>query len=362
MDITKKNTQYRSRRFGNESGVMLIVVLWILVILIIFAAGIGKRSQVSASLAEYAMGETRAKYMALSGILYAAARINEDSKDEKMSQIDTAYQCGFMINEGVSVEKLFKHIAVPGGYFNIVNSWQRPQDQARYGLSDEESRINLNGVTAADYLVLKFLIMDAGFDEKDAQTISSSVVDWVDRDSIVFNEPHGNEEAREGAAQAVKNAPFQSVYELLLIKGMTPEIFKAIKDHVTVFPQNGPLTLNFNTATPLALRSLARNFAGDRTNTTVSDADSLVEKILRHRRGFDGIDGTSDDRVIEINDLRLGSRENSIMVWMQGYQTRISNFLRLGVSALDEKSSIVYRAEAVLNRQGGNIVYWHRVQ
>jgi hypothetical protein len=228
-------------------------------------------------------------------------------------------------------------------------------------MSDEESRINLNAVTAADYQVLKFFIMDAGFKEEAARTVAVSVVDWSDQDSIVY-EPDGKKNRESGSEQLMsKNFSFQSLQELLLVKGMAPEIFAAIKDQLTVFPQGGPLAINFNTASPAVLRSLARNFTGDRTNTDVIDGDSLAQKILMYRRGPDGIDGTTDDRIVEAQDLRLNSRENSIMAQMESYRARVSNFLRLGVRAVDEKSGVVFRAEAVLSRADGKIVYWHRI-
>jgi type II secretory pathway component PulK len=348
-------------RSRDQSGSILIVVLWILVILTIFTAGISKRGQANMALSRYVVGETRAKYIALSGLQYAAARIAQDSADEESAKSDTLYQCGFVLGEGVSVDKLFKHVPVPGGHFDIVTSWQRADGQIRYGMSDEESRINLNAVTAADYQVLKFLIMDAGFEEDTAQTIAVSVVDWADQDSIVY-EPDGKKDRESGSEQLMsKNFSFQSIQELLLVKGMSPEIFAAIKDHLAVFPSRGSLAINFNTASAMVLRSLARNFTGDRTNTDAIDGDSLAEKILMYRKGPDNIDGTLDDRIVEAQDLRLNSRENSIMAQMEAYRARVSSFLRLGVRAVDEKSGVVFRAEAVLSRTDGKIVYWHRI-
>ena len=226
----KRNVQ----RSQGQSGSILIVVLWILVILTIFAAGISKRGQVNTALARYAVGEMRAKYMALSGLQYAAARIAQDGANEESVKFDTLYQCGFVLGEGLSVTKLFKHVPVPGGYFDIVTSWQRADGQIRYGMSDEESHLNLNAVNAADYQVLKFLIMDAGFEEDTAQTIAVSVVDWADQDSIVF-EPDSKKNAKSGSEQlAAKNFSFQSLEELLLVEGMTPEIFAAIKDQLKI--------------------------------------------------------------------------------------------------------------------------------
>ncbi len=362
MFSAQSNRAARLRK-SSRSGMVLIIVLWILVLLVILAAGLSRRGSVNVALAQLAAGQIRAQYLAFSALRYAVALIELDTKDEKGSRTDTLYQCGFSLQEGLTPEKLFKRVAVPGGYFEIVTSWQRDEGSRRYGMSDEESRINLNAVSAADYQVLMFMILDAGFDKEIAQTVAASVVDWVDQDNEVFKEPYGREnDPADLSKTKVRNRAFQSVQELLLVRGMTPEIFEAIKNDLTVFPQTSGLTVNINTATPGALRALARNFTGNRTNTEVSDADSLVEKLLRYRRGPDDLDGTDDDRDIESQDLRLNVRETALMAQLEGYRARISNFIRIGIRAVDEESKVEYRAEAVIARSAGKAVYWQKIR
>lgn len=347
----------------NQKGAMLIVVLWVLVFLMLVAIGLGRRGSVNNALSRLMAGQTRAQYLALSAVRYAAALIEIDTKDEKGSLADTIYQCGFVLPEGLTHEHLFKRVQVPGGYFDIVSSFQRDARSRRLGMSDEESRINLNAISAADHQVLKFLIMDAGFNEDTALTVASSVVDWVDQDDKVFNEPYGYENGPLVSSEThVKNNPFESLEELLLVKGVTPEMFAAIRDDLTVFPRTSGLVVNLNTATARVLRSLARSFTGDRTNTEVSDADALADKILRFRKGPDGVDGTDDDRIIENLELSLNSRENALMAQMEGYRAKVSGFLRMGIRAVDQESQSEYYAEAVIARSDGKVVDWQKIQ
>lgn len=356
------NCAMRVRR-KEHSGAVLIIVLWILVLLVLLAGGLSRRGSVNTSLAKLVMGQLRAQYLAISALRYAVALIELDSKDEAGSKTDTLYQCGFSLQEGLTPEKLFKRVSVPGGYFEIVTSWQRDEGSRRYGISDEESRINLNAVSAADHQILKFLVLDAGFDKDTAETIAASVVDWVDEDDEVFNEPYGQENDPAGLSEvAVRNHAFQNIQELRLVKGMTPEIFDAIKDDLTVFPPTSGMAVNLNTATPRVLRAIARNFTGNRTNTEISDADSLVEKLLRYRRGADNLDGTEDDKDIESQGLSLNVRETALMAQLEGYRARVSNFLRMGIRAVDEESKVEYLAEAVISRSTGKIVYWQKIR
>lgn len=346
----------------NQRGAMLIVVLWVLVFLMLLALGLGRRGNVNNALIRLMAGQTRAQYLALSAVRYAAALIEIDTKDVKGSQMDTLYQCGFVLPNGLTHEKLFRHVQVPGGYFDIVSSFQSEEHSRRLGMSDEESRINLNAISAANHQVLKFLIMDAGFKEDAAITVASSVVDWVDQDDVVSNEPYGHENGPVVSSEAhVKNGPFENLQELLLVKGMTPEMFAAIKDELTVFPRTNGLTVNLDTATPRALRALARSVTGNRTNTEVSDADALVEKILRFRRGPDGVDGTDDDRAVVNLELSLNSRENALMAQMEVYRTKVSSYLRMGIRAVDEDSESEYLVEAVIARSDGKVVDWQTV-
>lgn len=347
----------------NSSGVVVIIALWILVFLVILAVGLSRRGAVNSQLSQLVVGRLRANYLVFSAVRYAQTQMTQDSRDEKSSLVDTVYQCGFVLPKGSNPAQIFQHVTLPQGTFDIVHSWQRKDGASRYGFSDEESRINLNAVTAANYLVFKYLIMDAGFDEEKALTISASVVDWVDQDDDVFLEGYGEENVESSpSGRVIKNAPFQSLEELLLIKGMTLEIFQAIKSDVTVFPSQSALSLNLNTATPRALRALARSFTGATTNTEISDADFLVEKILRFRNGADGIEATVDDRPVVNEELRLNSRETTIMAQMDGYKTDISNLLRMGIRAVDEQSKLESVVEVVLSRVDGKIVYWHKMK
>jgi type II secretory pathway component PulK len=343
----------RPGKSNHESGVILIVVLWILVILIIFAAGMGRRGQVHTALAKYAAGQVRAKYVALSGVQYAIGLILKDKQDEESSGFDTLHQCGFALGKSSTVAQLFQSVPVTGGRFDIITSWQRKDGAVIYGLSDEDGRLNLNAVTGTNYQIFKSLLEEFDVSEETAETIAASVVDWVDADENIFNEPYGNEQ-REIDAQhpPVKNFAFQNLKELLFVKGMTPEIFAAIRDYVTVFPSAGSMTVNLDTASPVILRSLARSFTGAQTNTEIPDADALVRKIVAYRAGPDGIEGNSDDNVIDQVELNLNTREIAIMQQMESYRAKISEFLRFGVT--------VFKAEVIVSR-AGKIMYWRRM-
>lgn len=115
------------------------------------------------------------------------------------------------------------------------------EDYIRFGLTDESARLNLNEATEEQLLIL---VRSAAADdtEIDPQRIVDAILDWRDADS----DPHGEDVDTEGdyyrkldRPYLVKNGPFDTVEELLLVKGMTAKLL-----YGEDFDRNGLLTPN----------------------------------------------------------------------------------------------------------------------
>ena len=84
-----------------------------------------------------------------------------------------------------------------------------------------------------------------------------AIVDWVDTDDTP--EPAGAESLYYQTLRPsyrAANAPLQTLLELRLIKGMTPEIMAKLSKLVTVYPLEGQGKVNLNTADPLVIQAL----------------------------------------------------------------------------------------------------------
>ena len=84
-----------------------------------------------------------------------------------------------------------------------------------------------------------------------------AIVDWVDSDEN--QEPSGAESLYYQTLRPsyrAANAPLQTLLELRLIKGMTPEIIEKLSKLVTVYPTEGQSLVNLNTADPLVIQTL----------------------------------------------------------------------------------------------------------
>jgi general secretion pathway protein K len=166
-------------------------------------------------------------------------------------------------------------------------------------IEDERSKLNLNDLaTAGDpnskktkVLRVKrlFALLQLNPDLVDA------IVDWVDADDIP--EAAGAESVYYQSLRPsyrAANAPLQTVRELRLVKGMTPEIVDKLLQYVTVYPQDGESRININTADLLVLQALdpriSQTMAGEiiqsRPYKTIVELDrvSSVADIMREIR------------------------------------------------------------------------------
>lgn len=352
----------------NHSGIILLIVLWILMILSMLAVGLGRRASIDIALTKYQIAREKTDYLAWGAFNYALNLVKKNSEETGKEKADTLYACGIRLKDGQTPENIFSNVAMGEG--DITISYEpkglQPPNRVYYGLSDEERKINLNALTDQNYKVLSHLIVLSGFSEEKAMSIAASAVDWKDTDSNVTHSPYGaedNDYMSLSRPYHCKNMPFDSVEELMLVKGMASEIYDKIKNVITVFPQEeAGLTINIHTATDIVIKALARLYTGAMTNTETADADSLTEKILSSRRGEDGQEMTADDRFIEQTDLGLNAKENVIFLAMQSQMTKEARFLRMNIKARDKQSDIENQIEAVITRDDLSIIYWRRGQ
>jgi general secretion pathway protein K len=134
-------------------------------------------------------------------------------------------------------------------------------------LSDLQGRLNLNsletsagtvyGVNALRFIrLLQVLDLEQPLAQHEAEAITNSVLDWLDGDDV--ERPDGAEAYYYGDAEPpgrAANRAMASVSELRMVKGMTAEIYRALRPYVTVWPEVGG-QININTASEQVLRSL----------------------------------------------------------------------------------------------------------
>jgi general secretion pathway protein K len=145
-------------------------------------------------------------------------------------------------------------------------------------IENEDAKFNINAIVprnenifeddpASPYNCFKRLLKALSLDVK----IADRVVDWIDT----------NSEARIGDSElGAKNAPFNSVDELLLIHGISRKDYDTLLPYVTVSKDRNNLIVNVNGAQSPVLQSLS---------TAISD--EVAKQIIDARKSkpFDNI-------------------------------------------------------------------------
>jgi type II secretory pathway component PulK len=200
----------RDIRSRKDRGVALIIVLFLSAILTLMMYAFLREMQVEYSLAASLVAEKQAGQLAWSAI----------EKAMVTAQADTAAFAGAQSpwynnpDEWYEVE-LSDPDGSPVGVFTCIRANASGETAPLFGLMDEAAKINLNA--APRDVLMKLPRM--------TDEIADAIVDWRDADENVTGQ--GGESAYYQALQpgyACKNAAFDTVEELLLVKGLTPEI------------------------------------------------------------------------------------------------------------------------------------------
>lgn len=332
-------------RWTDKRGSVLILVMWTLVFLsglaIAVASYVDAGLRVAGKMKSVSIGNGAARAGVESAIALVIANSNA---------WDTQADAWF------ANEDVFKDMAVGEGVCSITSVAYPVAGQAitNYGLTDEESLVNLN---KADIPLLTSLFESAGkLDRMTAQELAASVSDWRDPDDVALTggAENGYYRALE-LSYGCHNGDFQSIRELLLVKGMSYELFEKLEPYLTVF---GSGRVNVNTAGELVLRSAARA-AG---SNDVASAELLAGKLVKFRAGGGAFRVPVPEAIVA--QLKQGggltAAEESIFRAMMKYMTTQSTCFR-GTAAGryrngSENGSVI---DFVFDRQKGARLYWY---
>ena len=289
-------------RLNYKRAQILALVLMALCLLSLFGLYLGHGARQKIILIKRLSERDSLHFIARAGVEKA---LMEVSKDE--AALSDNFLEGILNSEGI-----FKDIKVGLGKFNMCYNYKQGADSREIcGVIDEARKININ---KADLKVLKKLfafILD--IDEARAQEFAASVIDFRDKDSAL-SIPLGSAEnsyyKNLSEPYECKDADFDIIDELLLVKGIDDVIFDKIKNFVTIY---GDGAVNINTATFNVLLSLGIK-------------GGLVNKIMIYREGEDGILGTKDDSI-------FGSPQEIV--------PKLSQYFSLSASEVANLSNIV---------------------
>ncbi len=200
-------------------------------------------------------------------------------------------------------------------------------------IEDANRYINLNDLVGASgkaqpdvVAVVKRLFVRL---QLDAQLVDA-LVDWMDADK----EPYGSGGAEESAYASrpyhIKNAPLDSLNELLLVQGFEPAMLDALRKVVMARPSTVLSAVNINTAPADVLLSLADNIPQGDVEAMISGRESTPYK--------------------NIADLTAGGLNQWVSTVKPGWMTIKSDAFLIRVEARFDRAR--WAEEMLLARQG----------
>lgn len=256
-----------------NSGMILVAVLWIIFILSLISLSLAASVRVEMSSTQQSFDSERAFYMAKGS---AEVVYNAFSKKEE-------------IPEGTPIRR------ENGEYIFPFDA-----GEVRVHFESKSGLIDLN---AASDQLLGSMFDSVGTSEETRNRLVDSILDWRDADDIPHlygaevNDYPGN---TPGHASRPRNAPFQSVDELMFLKSMTPQLFygsfsvdsvtgryqriPGIRELVTVY--SGLAKIDVNEATPSVLAAipamssaLVERIVDERVKEKYTTLDNLVMRV-----------------------------------------------------------------------------------
>jgi len=239
--------------FSSESGLALIMVLWILIVLSVIALSFAfmVRTEVYSTVS-FRDGMEK-KLLAEAGIERGIMELFYRSANK--NQVSAV--------EGSEI------VRIDGR----ENQGELGENKYSFRISDESGKININALTDANSIILSNLMVNLGIPGETANTIIDAILDWRDADNLV--RLHGAEDSYYESLPVpykAKNGNFDTLEELLLVRGVTPEIMfgsgntPGLINFLTVYSKGG--AININAAAKEVIMALP--------NMTSSMADAII--------------------------------------------------------------------------------------
>ncbi|HEY2970325.1 MAG TPA: hypothetical protein VGK75_18380 [Casimicrobiaceae bacterium] len=197
-----------SRTRRGQTGIALVLVLWLTILLTVIAASFAYSMRTEALAARTAASLAQARALADGAIMRVAFELMRPRTPNDLWQADGA-----------------------------VHVWDEDGARIAANAIDESGKIDLN--TASDALLKGLLQAAGGLDVDAASRMVDVIDDWKDADDL--RRPNGAEAPEYQAAGLTykpANAPFESIAELQRVLGMTPALYAAVADSLTVFSKS----------------------------------------------------------------------------------------------------------------------------
>jgi len=230
----------------DQRGFALLAVTLVLALLGVVVTELAFSMRLEAAMVRSYKEAILARHLAEAGMQQA---IREVLSDSTVQGLDEDGQLVFyqVAQSGATPKALPKlprsHVQLGPGEFS-------------YRITDEEARLNLNGVQRG---LFDKLLTALDVDKQERDIITDSVEDWKDANEIHrMNGAESDYYLQLPVPYRSRNSALQDIAELLQIKGITPDLYYGHEDRpglVDLVTVRGRGTININTAPKLVLQA-----------------------------------------------------------------------------------------------------------
>ncbi|MFV0542052.1 MAG: general secretion pathway protein GspK [Marinicella pacifica] len=200
-------------RHSQQKGIALVLVLWVALLMSVIAGGFALSARTESVQSRILFNQVQAEFLAEAGLNRAVFELRNPDPETRWIADGRSYE--FTLDEAkINVQ-----------------------------ITDESGKIDLN-LANEELLVGLFASVGVEFDE--ALALSDKIQDWRDPDEET--RLAGAEDAdyfSAGYTHGAKDAPFDTVPEILQVMGMSYELYRKIEPAITVYSGRGNLNLAF---------------------------------------------------------------------------------------------------------------------
>ncbi|MBC8468404.1 MAG: general secretion pathway protein GspK [Planctomycetes bacterium] len=177
---------------GNNKGLVLVTVLWVIVVLMVIVSVLGRQSRLDTKVCLARLEGVRCKWASRAGIEKAIGILNEDTRES---------DC--LTDLWSDNEEDLNDVYLQNCWFTVR-------------VVDEASKLNINTVTKGQLLALPEML----------EEIADAIIDWRDE-----NDTPSTGGVESGYYENLpfgymaRNGPLRTIRELLLVKDVTEQLF-----------------------------------------------------------------------------------------------------------------------------------------
>ena len=304
--MTRQPTKGLNKTINSQSGIALLMVLWVITLLMVLVMSFSLLTRTEANSTAFFRDGVQKKFFA------------EAAQDRAVMEIShrQIFRNQTVVLEGNEV------VRIDGRNYNGSIG----TGSYAFRLFSESGKINLNmmgarsgmstryGMGSSSEVILNNLLVNLGIAKETADTIVDSILDWIDTDDLHrLNGAESDYYESLPNPYKAKNGPLDTLEELLLIKGMSPDILfgtkerKGLINFVTIY--SSTMRININSAPKEVLMALP-GISEDTVNRIIGQRESVEFKSVQDIQAMSGADYPAIRPFLDISESNIYTIES----------------------------------------------------